>query len=109
VSSLLCSTWVAQDGLLPISSEFRICKCLDDYFWAERDCKTQHRAHLNKVTARSLIWFVQRLFPIEYVLIFWLVQSSSLSFSGSQSRRVTSEDEVAPFDGLVAGEARLHR
>src|SRR6266849_3449354 len=52
----LCSTGLGHVLLLLISFRFQIRKCLDDRPWTERGCHTQHRAHLEKATARSVIW-----------------------------------------------------
>src|SRR5882762_282063 len=52
----LGSTRLGHSVLLLCSFGFRICNCLTDRRWAERDCQTQHRARLEKATARSVVW-----------------------------------------------------
>src|SRR5882672_7170204 len=60
--SSVCSQlrWVALGWVIAFSYcvvlDFRICNCLPDRRWAERDCQTQHRTRLEKATARSVVW-----------------------------------------------------
>src|SRR6266478_5122398 len=52
----LGGTRLGHSVLLLSGFGFRICKCLADRRWAERDCQTQHRTRLEKATARSVVW-----------------------------------------------------
>src|ERR1700734_4410104 len=44
-----------------LSSNSGICKRLADSCWSERDGQAHHRAHLEKATARSVVWFFHRV------------------------------------------------
>src|SRR5258706_2520424 len=56
VVSHRCSTSLSHGVLLLSSVGFRMCKCLAEQSWAERDCQTQHRTRLQKATARFVLW-----------------------------------------------------
>src|SRR5260370_29479413 len=76
----LCSTGFGHAVLLLSSFGFRICKCLGDRTWAERDCQTQQRARLEKATARSFFWFFHGvLLPSSSGFLVGVVNVSSVS------------------------------
>ena len=50
----------------------RICECLADRSWAERDCQTEHRARLEKATARCFIWSFHRVLALSSLGFFGL-------------------------------------
>src|SRR6266404_7234824 len=52
----LGGTRLGHSVLLLSGFGFRICKCLADRRWAQRDCQTRHRARLEKAPARSVVW-----------------------------------------------------
>src|SRR5437870_2652742 len=72
----LCSSGLGHGLLLLNSFGFRICECLGDRPWAERDCQTQHRTLLEKATARSLLCLFHRVL-LSGSSGFWVVWSSS--------------------------------
>src|SRR5882672_4249252 len=52
----LGGTRLGHSVLLLSGFGFRICKCLADGRWAQRDSQTRHRARLVKAPARSVVW-----------------------------------------------------
>src|SRR6266571_1422520 len=109
LAASLCSTGLGHGVLLQSNFGFRICKCLADRRWAERDCQTQHRTRLEKATARSVVW-----------LLHCVLLSSSSGFLGcavivpylpsplSALKCITGEDKVAR-SLRVTGEAGFHQ
>src|SRR6266436_1799444 len=93
----LGGTRLGHSVLLLSGFGFRICKCLADRRWAQRDCQTRHRARLEKATARSVVWlFHVTVSVFRAVLVLALCGHRVVTPSPlSVSRRVLREDKVA--------------
>jgi hypothetical protein len=68
LAASLCSTTLGHGVLLLTSFGLRICKCLAGRPRTECDCQTQHRARLEKTTARSVVWMFHGVLLLSFVL-----------------------------------------